>query len=109
MTLFRAPVVSEFQKTKVTSVQKRWQIFKIVTWAVTAGAALIMVFDTDFPGDRNGDHALRPIQHGVKTLKEAIVTGDFGRLSFTPPPPVPRPQPAVADASATSKPAEPMR
>ena len=90
MTLFRAPVVSEFQKTKVTSVQRRWQLFKIATWAVTGLAGFIMVVGNDYRGDSKGDHALRPIQHGYKTLREAIITGEWDRVSMTPPPPIPR-------------------
>lgn len=86
MTLFRAPVVSEFQKTKVANVQKRWQIFTLVQWAVMAGAAYAAIAHTEYRGDSNGDHALRPLQHGINTMKEAFVTGDISRISFSPPP-----------------------
>lgn len=90
MTLFRAPVLSEFQKTKVTSVQRRWKVFTLVTWVVTAGAGFTYASRTEFKGDSRGDHSLRPFQHGLRTIQEAFVTGDLSRISFTPPPLPPR-------------------
>ncbi len=104
-SLFRVAAVSAHQKTTVISMQRRWQIFRIVTWAVCAGGVWFSVVETEYPGE----HILRPVQHGIKTLREAFVTGDMGRISFSPPPLPPELAMRVSPPAVMAKPRTPMQ
>jgi hypothetical protein len=102
-SLFRVAAVSAHQKTTVVNMQRRWQLYRVVTWAVCAAGVWFSVVETEYPGE----HILRPVQHGVKTLREAFVTGDLSRISFSPPPLPPELQVRYGPAPVFAKPPPP--
>jgi hypothetical protein len=77
MSLLRPAVVTDYQKTKGDNSSLRWQAYKLMTYALTAGMAAVLLFGQDYAGNGRGEHALSGVQAAGRRLYESVMLGEL--------------------------------